>query len=44
MQEKTTEESQISENRKNREINVLITTAMRLRRGIGCPWKELLPE
>lgn len=26
------------------ETNVLITTAMRLRRGIGCPWKELLPE
>jgi transcriptional regulator with XRE-family HTH domain len=26
------------------ETNILITTAMRLRRGIGCPWKELLPE
>ena len=27
------------------ETNILITTAMRLRRGIGCPWDELmLPE
>jgi transcriptional regulator with XRE-family HTH domain len=27
------------------ETNILVTTAMRLRRGIGCPWDELmLPE
>ncbi|MDR0902437.1 MAG: helix-turn-helix domain-containing protein [Opitutaceae bacterium] len=27
------------------ETNILITTAMRLRGGIGCPWDELmLPE
>lgn len=26
------------------ETNTLITTAIRLRRGIGCPWTELLPE
>jgi transcriptional regulator with XRE-family HTH domain len=26
------------------ETNILVTTAIRLRRGIGCPWQELLPE
>jgi transcriptional regulator with XRE-family HTH domain len=26
------------------QTNILITTALRLRRGIGCPWGELLPE
>jgi transcriptional regulator with XRE-family HTH domain len=26
------------------QINILITTAMRLRRGVGCPWAELLSD
>ena len=26
------------------ETNVLITTAMRLRQGIGCDWQELFPK
>jgi len=25
------------------ETNVLITTAIRLQRALGCPWRELLP-
>jgi hypothetical protein len=26
------------------ETNILITTACRLKQGVGCPWAELLPE
>jgi DNA-binding XRE family transcriptional regulator len=26
------------------ETNILVTTAIRLRQGVGCPWRELLPE
>lgn len=26
------------------EINILLTTAMRVRFGLGCPWKRLMPE
>ena len=25
------------------QTNILITTAIRLQRGLGCPWEELLP-
>lgn len=26
------------------EINILVTTAMRIRLGLGCPWKRLMPD
>ena len=25
------------------ELNVLITTAMRIQRALGCPWEKLMP-
>jgi transcriptional regulator with XRE-family HTH domain len=26
------------------QTNILVTTAMRLRQGLGCAWDELMPE